>query len=342
MLRRILLTVAVLLTFAQAGLAQDEDISFNTLLAALEAANLSDLLAGQETFTLFAPTDTAFDAVLAELDLTAEELLADTGLVSSVLLYHTVRGEVTAADLTPVMTTVDGRTLTVEVGESVTINEGRATVIQADIVAANGIIHAIDAVLLPPTEIPVTGEMELVPVTEEASEDVSATEEAVAEPPATEEATEDEAPDTLLFLPVDAIAANNDLSIMLTALTAAERTDIFFDQELTVFAPTDEAFAEALETLGLSQEELLADVELLQLILDYHIIEGSVISTEIDTSTLPLELVALSGDAVILDVIDEAIILNDDEATVTSADLLTDQGVVHIIDAVLIPPALQS
>ncbi|CAN5897856.1 hypothetical protein BH23ACT5_BH23ACT5_15990 [soil metagenome] len=72
---------------------------FTTLAAALEAAGLVDTLKGDGPFTVFAPTDAAFKAALADLGLTAEELLADTETLTSILTYHVVAGEVPAADV---------------------------------------------------------------------------------------------------------------------------------------------------------------------------------------------------------------------------------------------------
>jgi transforming growth factor-beta-induced protein len=125
---------------------------FTTLAAALEAADLVDTLKGEGPFTVFAPTDEAFEAALADLGLTAEELLADTELLTSVLTYHVVAGEVPAADVVTLdgqeVETVNGETVTISVdGEAVMVND--ANVIATDVFASNGVIHAIDAVLVP-------------------------------------------------------------------------------------------------------------------------------------------------------------------------------------------------
>jgi transforming growth factor-beta-induced protein len=124
--------------------------SFNTLAAALTQANLVDTLTGPGPFTVFAPTDAAFAALLTALDATAEQLLAREDL-SAILTYHVASGKVMSGDLSDGMavTTVQGSTLTVGIsGGTVTI--GDATVTAADIVASNGVIHVIDKVLLPP------------------------------------------------------------------------------------------------------------------------------------------------------------------------------------------------
>lgn len=124
---------------------------FTTLVAALQAAGLVDTLAGEGPFTVFAPTDAAFDAALADLGITAEELLASDNL-ADILTYHVVAGEFLAADVVELdgqeVTTVNGQTVTITVtDEGVRVND--ALVTTTDIQATNGVIHVIDGVLLP-------------------------------------------------------------------------------------------------------------------------------------------------------------------------------------------------
>ena len=121
--------------------------TFNTLLAAAEAAGLVDTLKSDGPFTVFAPTDEAF-AALPEG--TVEALLADPEALAGILTYHVVAGEVMSTDLVDDMkaATVNGAEITVELDNGVMINE--ASVITADIDASNGVIHVIDAVILPP------------------------------------------------------------------------------------------------------------------------------------------------------------------------------------------------
>jgi len=126
---------------------------FTTLVAAVEAAGLVETLQGDGPFTVFAPTDEAFATALEDLGLTAEELLADTETLTSILTYHVVEGEVPAADVVTLdgeeVPTVNGATVAIGVdGETVTVND--ATVVATDIFATNGVIHVIDSVLLPP------------------------------------------------------------------------------------------------------------------------------------------------------------------------------------------------
>jgi len=123
------------------------------LLAALETAGLVDALNGDGPFTVFAPTDEAFGALLEELGVTPEELLANPDL-ANILLYHVVSGAFMAADVieiapADVPTLYDENTVAIAVVDgSVVINDA-ATVITPDVLASNGVIHVIDAVLVP-------------------------------------------------------------------------------------------------------------------------------------------------------------------------------------------------
>ncbi len=127
---------------------------FTTLVAAVQAAGLVETLSGEGPFTVFAPTDEAFAAALEALGLTAEELLADTALLTSVLTYHVVEGKVLAADVVTMggqeVATVNGATIMISVdGSSVMVND--ANVVATDVMASNGVIHVIDKVILPPS-----------------------------------------------------------------------------------------------------------------------------------------------------------------------------------------------
>lgn len=121
---------------------------FETLVSAVQAAGLVDTLKGEGPFTVFAPTDEAF-AKIPEDQLSA--LLANETQLTAVLTYHVVSGKVMSTDLTDNMTveTVQGSNLTISlVNASVMVND--ANVVQANIECTNGVIHAIDTVLLPP------------------------------------------------------------------------------------------------------------------------------------------------------------------------------------------------
>ncbi len=119
---------------------------FTTLVAAVQAAGLEETLRGEGPFTVFAPTDAAF-AALPEG--TVEALLEDIPTLTAILTYHVVPGAVMSTDLSDGMTaeTVNGQSVTITLGEGVQVDG--ANVVAADIEATNGVIHVIDAVILP-------------------------------------------------------------------------------------------------------------------------------------------------------------------------------------------------
>lgn len=132
---------------------------FTTLLAAVLAADPSILetLSNGGPYTVFAPTDEAFAAALAALGMSAEDVLADQALLTSVLAYHVIPGTFSAATVVAAAgeegfsaaTLLPGTTLSIMVSDgSVMVND--ATVIATDVYATNGVIHVIDGVLLPP------------------------------------------------------------------------------------------------------------------------------------------------------------------------------------------------
>ena len=126
------------------------DGRFETLVAALQAAGLVETLQGEGPFTVFAPTDDAFAALPAG---TVEALLGDIPALTEVLLYHVVAGNAVAADVVTLdsVTTVQGDAVNITVdGDTVLLNEARVLI--TDIEAANGTIHVIDSVLIPPEE----------------------------------------------------------------------------------------------------------------------------------------------------------------------------------------------
>jgi uncharacterized surface protein with fasciclin (FAS1) repeats len=123
--------------------------SFTTLAAALEAAGLVDTLKGEGPFTVFAPTDEAFEALPEGL---LEKLLLEENkdILIQILRYHVVSGAVYSSDVTAGdVTTVEGSAISIDVTDGVVLN-GSARVITVDIDASNGVIHVIDQVILPP------------------------------------------------------------------------------------------------------------------------------------------------------------------------------------------------
>jgi uncharacterized surface protein with fasciclin (FAS1) repeats len=157
MFRRTFIATAVAASVATSAFADGHSMdivdtavangSFTTLVAAVEAAGLVETLKGEGPFTVFAPTDDAF-AALPEG--TVEALLADPEALAAILTYHVVAGKVMSGDLSDGMTaaTVNGADITIGTEGGVTVNE--ANVVAADVEASNGVIHVLDAVILPP------------------------------------------------------------------------------------------------------------------------------------------------------------------------------------------------
>jgi uncharacterized surface protein with fasciclin (FAS1) repeats len=153
MIRKMLLSSAAAAFLATPALAADiVDVAvgagnFTTLVAAVQAAGLVDTLKGEGPFTVFAPTDAAF-AALPEG--TVQGLLNDIPALTAILTYHVVPGKVMSSDLAEGMTaaTVNGANVTITLGGGAKVNG--ANIVQADSEASNGVIHVIDAVILPP------------------------------------------------------------------------------------------------------------------------------------------------------------------------------------------------
>jgi uncharacterized surface protein with fasciclin (FAS1) repeats len=271
------------------------DGRFTTLVAALDAAGLVETLSGEGAFTVFAPTDDAF-AALPEG--TVEGLLADIPALTDILLYHVVDGVVPAETAL----TLDGQMVETLSGEkfSVSLMDGSlyindAMVIITDIEASNGIIHVVDAVILPPAE----------------------------------EAMEEMKPSI-----AEIAVADGRFTTLVAALDAAGLVETLSGEgAFTVFAPTDDAFAALPEG---TVEALLGDIPTLTEILLYHVVDG-VVPAE-TALTLDANMVeTLSGKDFYVSVVDGSLFINGAEVIIV--DIEASNGVIHVIDAVILPPA---
>ena len=285
--------------------------SFDTLVAAVIAADLAETLSSPGPFTVFAPTDDAFAALPAGL-VDALLLPENKATLAKILTYHVVSGEVFAADVTDGdVATVEGQTVALSTADGVTVNG--ANVIIADVAASNGVIHAIDAVLLPPD---VDAAALLAPAEAEAPVETDA--------PAEEEAAE-------VGTIVDVAVSNGSFQTLVAAVIAADLAETLSGEgPFTVFAPTDDAFA-ALPA-GLVDALLLPENKAtLAKILTYHVVSGEVFAADVtdgDVATVEGQTVALStADGVTVN-----------GANVIIADVAASNGVIHAIDAVLLPP----
>ena len=259
----------------------------NTLETAVIAAQLDDDLSGSGPFTVFAPTDAAFDALPAGV---LGSLLADpTGALAQVLLYHVVGAEAFSTDLSDgqVINTLSGGDVTVTInGSGVFINDAQVTV--ADLVATNGVVHVIDAVLLEPAPTPAT-----------------------------------------VFEIIANSADHNTLetALLVTGLSGA----LEGSGPYTVFAPTDAAF-DALPAGVLDALLVPPYIDLTNILL-YHVVAGQALSTDlVDGQTIS----TLIGADLTVTINANGVFINN--AQVTVADLIADNGVVHVIDAVLLQP----
>lgn len=276
------------------------DSTFSTLVSALQEAELVRALQGEGPFTVFAPTNDAFAALLNQLGITAEELLAHPDL-SDVLLYHVVSGKVMSTDLSDGLTanTLQGESIAFDLSDGVKVNS--STVITADIDATNGVIHVIDAVL--------------VPASFTLSDD------------AEDQMMEEEAKPSI----VDIATGNSDFSMLVMLLQKADLVGALQGEgPFTVFAPTNAAFENLLASLDITADELMAQPELAKVLL-HHVVSGKVMSTDLSDG---LTANSLQEEALTFDLSDGVMVNN---ARVTTADVEASNGVVHIIDAILIP-----
>ncbi len=294
---------------------------FSTLVAAVEAAGLGDTLSGEGPFTVLAPTDQAFEDAFEALGIEAADLLADTETLTKILTYHVIAQE---AD-SQLVATLDGQSVETVNGQSVdiSVDAGQimindATVVSADLEADNGIVHVINAVLLPPDVAEMLG--------------VSMGDTTTTMPM---ETTTTMAPEPTI---ADIVAESPDHTILLAAVQTAGLVDALADPdaELTLFAPTDDAFAAALEALGITAEELLASEDLASILL-YHVVPGIFMAADVIDAAPIMDLGTLNEEATLdIEVVDGAVVING-SATVTAPDLTASNGVVHVIDAVLLP-----
>jgi uncharacterized surface protein with fasciclin (FAS1) repeats len=135
---------------------------------------------------------------------------------------------------------------------------------------------------------------------------------------------------------VDTAVASEQFPTLVAALEAADLVDTLKGEgPFTVFAPTEEAFANALEALGVTAEELLANPDLAS-ILTYHVVEGNVPAADV-LGLDGQDVATVNGATVTIGVDGETVTVND--ATVVTTDIMASNGVIHVIDTVLLPPA---
>ncbi len=265
------------------------DNEFTTLTTAVVAAELLPALTDPlASYTVFAPSNEAFDNLVAALGISLEDLLAVPDL-ADILLYHALGSEALAADInngdlvTPLN---DANTIKLTKTTDGMVYANQAMVTLADVMADNGVVHAIDAVILPA--------------------------ETVAD-----------------------VAIDNEFTTLTTAVVAAELLPALTDPlaSYTVFAPSNEAFDNLVAALGISLEDLLALPDLADILL-YHALGSEAFAADINNGDLVTPL--NDANTIKLTKTSEGMVYAN-QAMVTLADVMADNGVVHAIDAVILP-----
>jgi transforming growth factor-beta-induced protein len=270
----------------------------STLEAAIRAADLQGTLRGPGPFTLFAPTNQAFEKLLTELNLTAEQLLANKPLLTQVLTYHVLSARVLAKQIE------DGATPATVQGQAITLNtdgnrkiqitdaRGRTSNVTAvNLRARNGVVHLIDRVILP------------------TDKDI-----------------------------VDIAAGNPQFSILVAAVQAAGLVDTLKSAgPFTVFAPTNDAFAALLHELGLTADQLLANKPLLTQVLTYHVLASRSLAASftdgLARATVQGQPVVFKKTGSGLSILDAS----GRTSNVVIANVQASNGVIHAIDRVILP-----
>jgi uncharacterized surface protein with fasciclin (FAS1) repeats len=282
--------------------------SLSTLVAVVQFASenndLVNLLASPGTLTVFAPSNTAFDALAVELtgnaSAKATDLLtaANKPLLRTVLQYHVLTSTVRAANIPfgKAITPAGGGFFKIDSGSPPKITDGRnrvGNITATDIAATNGVVHLIDKVILP------------------ADKNIVQTAQALA------------------------AAAAPQFTILVEAVVAANlATTLSGTGPFTVFAPTDAAFAALLTELNVTKAQLLANTALLTKVLTYHVLPARVLKADVPVGAA---ITTVQGETF---TVDAALAITDKrsrKANITATDVLTSNGVIHVIDKVILP-----
>jgi uncharacterized surface protein with fasciclin (FAS1) repeats len=264
------------------------------LVDAVVAADLAGTLSAPGPYTVFAPTNAAFAALLAELGVTKAELLANKPLLTAVLQYHVLGARVAKSEipLGKAITPLAGGFFKIDPsGADFVITDGRnrtSRIIATDISASNALVHVVDKVILP------------------ADKNIVQTAQALP-----------------------------DFSILVEAVVAADlATTLSGAGPFTVFAPTNAAFAALLTELGVSKADLLANKPLLTAVLTYHVLGARVLKADVvpgaQPNTVQGENFSISAALAITD-------KRSRMANIVATDVLTSNGVIHVIDRVILP-----
>jgi uncharacterized surface protein with fasciclin (FAS1) repeats len=268
--------------------------NFSTLVSAVQTAGLVPTLSGTGPFTVFAPTNDAFNRFLTANGLTATQLLASDGL-GETLTYHVVGALVPASSVSAgKVTSVSGDPFYVSIAPNneIWIN-GNTKITATDVMASNGIIHVLDNVITPPTQ--------------------SIAQIAIA----------------------STTAAQPEFTQLVAALVRANLAGAFqggFDDDLTVFAPTDAAFRNLYAALGVTSVDEIP-LETLTAVLQYHVVPARAFSQDLrQGASLPT---LLTGKNLTVNLSDLKI--NDAGLVAAALNIHATNGVIHVIDKVMLP-----
>lgn len=262
------------------------DPNFSTLVSALERTGLTSVVSGTGSYTVFAPTNDAFEALGVDLSTLSDEALTE------ILLYHVLSAEVMSADISAGQTYVttaattgpneSALSLLIEKGASVTLN-GSINVTTADLEASNGVIHVIDGVITP---LDIVGHA----------------------------------------------SANDDFSELVGALSSVGLVSALqADGPLTVFAPVNSAFASIADVVATLTTEQLTDI------LTYHVVDNAnVLSSDLANGQV---VTALNQGSFTINLGESVSITdaNDNTISIILTDVQATNGIIHVIDAVLLP-----
>ncbi|WP_320110570.1 fasciclin domain-containing protein [Draconibacterium orientale] len=269
--------------------------NFTSLVGAVVKADLAGALSGDGPFTVFAPTNDAFAALFAALGISDLDEVAVEDL-TSILTYHVVGDNVMSTELSAgSVASISGEEFEVTIDGEVMIN-GTVKVVATDIQGTNGVIHVIDAVLVP----------------------------------------EMQKSNTI----ADIAVANSEFSILVEALMKADLVGAVADSEaeLTVFAPTNDAFVALLSELGATSLDDVP-VETLTDILLYHVIGSKAMSTDLSSGYFPTLSTFSDNNLSMYIEVGEGVTINGN-TTVIAADVEADNGVIHVVDKVILPPSV--
>lgn len=278
---------------------------FNTLISLLESTGFDDALNEMPSLTLFAPNDDAFDAILDTLGLT-KSALYDAPWIDDFLQYHVIaeRQHTQSAleGFAPMsLPTLQGESIQFDQADPYLRLNGMVSMTGYELTTSQGMIHEIDAVLLPSAMLSEIG-------SEFLFDDLQA----------------------LLF----ELILSGDIPLdLLPNFGSGDFTDI----GLTIFAPSEEALRTLADEMDLSLETLLASETFIDVLL-YHVVLDDYLASELYEQA-PLDLTTVQGETLSVSIVEDALQIQG--ASITSSESLVMFGTMHMIDRVLIPPSLK-